>query len=154
MPTYSYSDHGLALTRSFEGLSLKSYQDSGGVWTIGYGHTGPGVHAGLSITPDRADNLLREDVAAAVGCVNRGVRVPLAQHQFDALVDFCFNAGSGNFLGSTLLRAVNAGEFAAATEQFALWVHAAGAVIPGLVRRRAAEAALFSGNTQSAGEGA
>ncbi|MES2391334.1 MAG: lysozyme [Acidobacteriota bacterium] len=146
MPTHTFSDQGLALTKSFEGLRLNPYQDSGGVWTIGYGHTGPEVRAGLSTTTEQADALLRNDVAAAVACVNRALRIPVEQHQFDALVDFCFNTGCGNFLGSTLLRAVNANDFAAAGAQFGLWVHAGGAVIPGLVRRRAAEAAMFAGH--------
>jgi lysozyme len=73
------------------------------------------------------------------------VRVPIAQHQFDALVDFCFNAGRGNFLQSTLLAKVNRGDFAAAAIQFGLWVHAAGEVVPGLARRRKAEAEMFAG---------
>ena len=144
MSKYIYSDQGLELTKSFEGLRLNAYQDSAGVWTIGYGHTGAEVRAGLRITSEEADALLREDIASAVACVNQALRVPVNQHQFDAVVDFCFNAGSGNFLGSTLLRAVNAGDFPAAVAQFGLWVHAAGAVVPGLVRRRAAEAKLFS----------
>jgi lysozyme len=145
MNELEYSSAGLALTRSFEGLRLEAYQDSGGVWTIGYGHTGPEVRAGLRISEAQSEALLREDLAAAVNCVRQAVREPLAQHQFDALADFCFNAGRGNFLRSTLLRDVNLGEFESAAAQFGLWVHAGGKVIPGLVRRRAAEAALFSG---------
>jgi hypothetical protein len=73
------------------------------------------------------------------------VQIDLNQDQFDALVDFCFNTGRGNFLKSSLLRYVNGGEFQSAIVQFGLWVHAAGEVVPGLVRRRAAEAALFEG---------
>ena len=78
-----------------------------------------------------------------MACVNRAVRVGITQNQFDALVDFCFNAGRGNFLQSTLLRKVNLEDFAGATVQFGLWVHAGGEVVPGLVRRRKAEADLF-----------
>jgi lysozyme len=141
-----YSSTGLALTRSFEGLRLKAYQDCAGIWTIGYGHTGPEVHRGQCISEFEAEALLRADLASAVECVRRAVRVKLAQHQFDALVDFCFNVGRGNCLGSSLLRYVNQGEFDAAAVQFGLWVHAGGKVVPGLVRRRAAEAALFSGH--------
>ena len=147
MNEFDYSAAGLALTRSFEGLRLAAYQDSAGVWTIGCGHTGPEVHPGQRITEPEAERLLREDTAAAVDCVRRAVRTKLTQGQFDALADFCFNAGRGNFLGSTLLRSVNCGEFAAAAEQFGLWVHAGGSVVPGLVRRRKAEAALFSGHS-------
>ena len=146
MQIHTYSDNGLALTRSFEGLRLTAYQDCGGVWTIGYGHTGPDVHADLTITDAEADALLRADVADAVTCVNRAVHVPITQNQFDALVDFCFNCGRGSLLQSTLLRKVNIGDFAGAAEQFALWDHAGGKVVPGLVRRRKAEAELFAGD--------
>ena len=146
MQIHTYSDNGLALTRSFEGLRLTAYQDCGGVWTIGYGHTGPDVHADLTITDAEADALLRADVADAVTCVNRAVNVPITQNQFDALVDFCFNCGRGSLLQSTLLRKVNIGDFAGAAEQFALWDHAGGKVVPGLVRRRKAEAELFAGD--------
>lgn len=146
MNEFDYSSTGLALTRSFEGLRLSAYQDSAGVWTIGYGHTGPGVHSGQRITEPEAEVLLRMDLAAAIDCVRRAVKVPLTQGQFDALVDFCFNTGSGSFLASSLLRLLDAGDVESAAQQFGLWVHAGGRVIPGLVRRRAAEAALFTGH--------
>jgi lysozyme len=142
----SYSDAGLVLTRSFEGLRLESYQDSAEVWTIGYGHTGPEVHDGQRIGEFEAEALLRADLAAAVACVRRTVSVEITQDQFDALVDFCFNIGRGSFQSSSLLRYVNRGEFESAVVQFGLWVHAGGEVAPGLVRRRAAEAALFAGH--------
>ena len=146
MNEYEYSSTGFALTRSFEGLRLKAYQDSVGVWTIGYGHTGAEVNCGKCISELEAEALLRSDLASAVQCVRKAIRTDLVQHQFDALVDFCFNVGRGNFLGSSLLRYVNQGEFGSAAVQFGLWVHAGGKVLPGLVRRRAAEAALFSGH--------
>ena len=152
MNKYDYSNTGLALTRSFEGLRLTAYQDSAGVWTIGYGHTGPEVHHGQCVSEIEAEALLRSDLSSAVRTVRKAVQVDLAQHQFDALVDFCFNTGRGNFLGSSLLRYVNHGEFDSAVVQFGLWVHAAGKVLPGLVRRRAAEAALFSGHGFPANE--
>jgi len=144
MQIFQYSDNGLALTKSFEGLRLTAYQDCGGVWTIGYGHTGPDVHAGLTITEADADAWLRTDVSEAVTCVNRAVNVPITQNQFDALVDFCFNCGRGSLLQSTLLRKVNIGDFAGAAAQFALWDHAGGEVVEGLVKRRTAEAELFA----------
>lgn len=138
-----YSNSGLELTKSFEGLRLTAYRDGAGVLTIGYGHTGPEVHEGLVITEAEAEMLLRRDMADAVAWVNGLVKVTLTQGQFDALVDFTYNAGRGSFRGSTLLRMVNAGDFKGAEGQFGLWVHAGGEVEPGLVRRRAAEAALF-----------
>lgn len=143
MQEYSYSDAGLALTKSFEGLHLSAYEDCAGVLTIGYGHTGHGVFPGQSVNEAEADQLLRADLADAVACVNRAVRVTISQGQFDAMVDFCYNAGRGNFMQSTLLRKVNCGDFAGAAAQFALWVYAGGEVVPGLVRRRRAEATLF-----------
>ena len=144
MQLFSYSDNGFALSKSFEGLRLTAYQDVGGVWTIGYGHTGPNVRAGLTITQAEADALLRSDVEDAVTCVNRAVNVPITQNQFDALVDFCFNCGRGSLLQYTLLRKVNIGDFAGAAAQFALWDHAGGEVVEGLVKRRTAEAELFA----------
>jgi lysozyme len=143
MNQFKYSDAGLALTKGFEGLRLTAYQDTAGVWTVGYGHTGPAILAGMTISEADAEALLRADLADAVACVNRAVTGTITQNQFDAMVDFCFNAGRGNFSQSTLLRKVNLGDFAGAAMQFGLWVHAGGVVVPGLVRRRKAEAALF-----------
>ena len=137
MNEYDYSSTGFALTRSFEGLRLEAYRDSAGVWTIGYGHTGPEVHCGQCISEIEAEALLRSDLTSAVLTVRKSVQVDLAQHQFDALVDFCFNTGRGSFLGSSLLRYVNQGEFDSAAVQFGLWVHAGGKILPGLVRRSA-----------------
>lgn len=145
MNDYEYSSTGMALTRSFEGLRLDAYQDPVGIWTIGYGHAAPEVRAGQRITETQAEALLRNDLSAAVRCVRGAVKVCIAQYQFDALVDFCFNAGRGSFLSSSLLRDVNRGDFSSATAQFGLWVHAGAKVVPGLVRRRAAEAAMFTG---------
>jgi lysozyme len=144
MQEFSYSDRGLALTKSFEGLHLASYRDCAGNWTIGYGHAGASVLAGQSISGPDAETLLQADLAEAVGCVNRAVQVVICQCQFDAMVDFCFNAGRGNFVQSTLLRKVNGGDFVGAAAQFALWVHAGGEVVAGLVRRRNAEASMFT----------
>ena len=144
MQQLSYSDKGLALTKSFEGLNLAAYQDSTGIWTIGYGHTGPTVSADQSITEPEAEALLCKDLADAVACVNHAVQSDISQNQFDAMVDFCFNAGRGNFLQSTLLRKVNRRDFPGAAAQFGLWIHAGGDIVAGLVRRRKAEADLFA----------
>jgi lysozyme len=144
MQQFNYSDKGLALTKSFEGLHLAAYQDCAGIWTIGYGHTGPTIAAGQTITEPEAETLLRKDLADAVACVNHAVQSHISQNQFDAMVDFCFNAGRGNFLQSTLLRKVNRGDFPGAAAQFGLWIHAGGDIVAGLVRRRKAEADLFT----------
>ncbi len=140
---FTYSDAGLNLTKTFEGCQLSAYADQGGVWTIGYGHTGPGVHAGLTITQQQADAFLESDTAGAVACVNRLVTAPIVQCQFDALVDFTFNLGCASLANSTLLRDVNTGDFDGAANEFLRWDHVNGMVIPGLLRRRQAEAQLF-----------
>lgn len=139
----SYSAAGYALTRHFEGLRLAAYRDLAGVWTVGYGHTGPDVVEGMTITEAEAELLLGHDVAVAAACVEAAVAVDLTQGQFDALVDFVFNLGCGALRGSTLLRRVNAGEFALAAAEFSRWTHAGGAVVPGLLARRLAERELF-----------
>lgn len=144
MQEFSYSDQGLALTKSFEGLRLEAYQDCAGNWTIGYGHAGPSVLPGQSINEAEAAKMLQADLANAAACVNHAVQAVISQGQFDAMVDFCFNAGRGNFVQSTLLRKVNYGDFAGAISQFGLWVHAGGEIVAGLVRRRKAEAELFT----------
>jgi lysozyme len=145
----TYSKNGLALTEQFEGLRLTAYQDPVGVWTIGYGHTGPDVYPGLTITQNEATSLLLRDVGTAEGCVNRLVTVPLNQDEFDALVDFVFNLGPTAFAGSTLLRDLNAGNFAGALGEFDKWDHAGGQVVAGLLRRRQAEAQLFQQGMQN-----
>lgn len=145
MKEFMYSEKGLALTKSFEGLRLEAYRDCAGVWTVGYGHTGRGVVEGMTVNDAEAEMLLLADLEDAVRCVNLRVTAEISQSQFDALVDFCFNAGRGNFSQSTLLRKVNAEDFDGAAAQFGLWVHAGGEVVAGLVRRRKAEAELFGG---------
>ena len=139
----SYSKSGLALTEQFEGLRLTAYQDSVGVWTIGYGHTGSDVHPGLTITQIEAEALLLNDVGNAARAVNQLVTAPLTQNEFDALVDFVFNLGATAFANSTLLRDLNAGNFAAAAGEFQKWDHAGRHVLAGLLKRRLAEASLF-----------
>lgn len=140
---FTYSQNGLALTQKFEGLRLTAYQDQVGIWTIGYGHTGKDVHPKLTITQEQANNLLMQDVASAVAAVNRLVTVVFNQNGFDALVDFAFNLGNNALSGSTLLRKLNAGDFAGAADEFPKWCHAGGKLVPGLLRRRQAEQRLF-----------
>ena len=145
MQNFRYSDVGLALTKRYEGLRLKAYQDSGGIWTVGYGHTGKDVQPGREVSPLEAEALLRADLRGAINCVNSAVKVAIEQRHFDALVDFCFNAGSGALLRSTLLLKTNAKDIAGAAEQFDCWVHVNGVLSRGLQRRRTAEKAMFMG---------
>lgn len=137
------SQTGVNLIKEFEGLRLTPYQDSVGVWTVGYGSTGKHVVPGKSITNKQAEDLLKEDLARFEDCVTKMVLVPIGQNQFDALVSFAFNLGCGNLASSTLLKLLNAGDYAGAAAQFVRWNKAGGKVLAGLTRRREAEAALF-----------
>lgn len=134
---------GLALVRAYEGLRLEAYQDSGGVWTIGYGHT-HGVTPGDAISAERADHMLEADLMAAEAAVARLIGVPLTDNQFSALVSFVFNVGEAQFAKSTLLRKLNAGGYGLVPACLKSWIFDDGRVQPGLVKRRAAEAALWS----------
>lgn len=137
------SANGVKLIQQFEGLRLKAYQDAVGVWTIGYGHTGPDVTPGLVISQAQADALLARDLNRFETGVTRLVSVPLNQNQFDALLSFSYNLGLGSLQNSTLLRLLNQRDYAGAAAQFPRWNKAGGKVLPGLTRRRAAEQALF-----------
>ena len=141
------SDRGIALIKAHEGLRLQAYQDPVGVWTIGYGHTTaagpPKVERGMKITDAGADAILRQDLAKFEGYVSSAVKVPLNQNEFDALVSFTFNLGPGNLRSSTLLKKLNAGDRAGAADEFLKWTKAGGKTLPGLVKRREAERALF-----------
>jgi lysozyme len=140
------SSAGIALTKSMEGCSLTAYPDPGTgtePWTCGYGHTGPDVKPGMTITQAQADAWLEADLARAGQAVNGLVHVELTQNQFDALCDFVLNVGAGNFRSSTLLRLLNAGDVQGAADQFGKWVFASGHIMAGLVRRRSAERTLF-----------
>lgn len=134
------------IIKKFEGCRLDAYPDpaSGGdPWTIGYGHTGPEVSPGLTISQDIADAYLLKDVTHAGDAIERVVTVDMTQGQFDALCSFVFNLGVNAFLKSTLLRKLNAGDYLGAAQEFPKWCHADGHILNGLVKRRAAEESLF-----------
>ena len=133
---------GLSLIKRFEGLYLESYLCPAKVWTIGYGHT-KGVVKGQKITEEEAEDFLKKDLAAAEKTVN-SLNVQLTQNQFDALVSFVFNLGSGNFLSSTLCKKVkkNPNDPTIRTE-FGRWVNSKGKKLPGLVKRRQEESELY-----------
>jgi len=146
------SDAGLRFIGRFEGFRSRLYDDPAGNCTIGFGHL---VHLGptngsepaelcAGITRSQALELLRADARAAADAVRTRVGVPLTQPQFDALVSFAYNVGPGAFAGSTLLRLLNGGAYAAVPGQLARWSKAQGRTLPGLVRRRAAEGELFA----------
>jgi len=136
-----------SLIRHFEGKRLKAYQDSVGVWTIGYGHT-TNVKPGQVITEDEAEELLRFDLEWVEKAILRNVDVPLTQEQFDALATFIYNLGETNFRRSTLLKKLNREDYAGAANEFPKWNKAGGRVLRGLVRRREAEKKLFLSGTE------
>ena len=146
------SEAGLKYIRDFEGFCERAYPDPGSrdglPVTIGYGSTryedGSPIKLGDTITRERADEMLRREVAETEGAVDRLVTVPLSQSQFDALVSFAFNVGLGALTRSTLLRLLNAGDYAGAADQFLSWNKNDGAVMEGLTRRRQRERAMFT----------
>lgn len=142
-PSYA----AVRLAKDSEGLRLAAYPDPGSgaePYTVGYGST-TGVHKGDVITLDQAEARLDRDLANAAAAVNKAVTVTLTQGQFDALCDFVFNLGAGNLNSSTLLKKLNTGDYSGAAAEFPKWVKASGKILPGLVKRRDAERALFEG---------
>lgn len=141
------SEKGIALIKQFEGCKLTAYQDSVGVWTIGYGWTHPvdgkPIRAGMTIKQETAERLLKSGLVSYESDVSRLVKVGLSQGQFDALVSFTYNLGARSLSTSTLLRKLNAGDYAGAADEFPRWNKAGGKVLNGLTRRREAERALF-----------
>lgn len=142
------NEEGLALIKRFEGLRTTAYRCPAGVWTIGYGHTSmagpPAVTSGMTIGEADAGAILQRDVDAFAREVEASLRVRLSGNQFAALVSFSYNVGIGNFKKSSVLAAINAGDFAAVPRRLRLWVKAGGRRLPGLVKRRAAESELFA----------
>jgi len=134
---------GTKILKFFEGCKLTAYQDSVGVWTIGYGHT-KGVLEGMTITQEGAEQLLQTELEEYEGYIEKYVTVPLTQNQFDALVCWVYNLGPTNFKNSTLLKELNSGNYTAAGKEITRWNKAGGKVLAGLVRRREAEAKLFN----------
>ncbi len=136
---------GLALIKEYEGLRLEAYLDSADppIWTIGYGHT-RGVKMGDTCSQHQADEWLEQDLIEAEKAVTDLVKVKLTDNQFAALVSFTFNEGRGRLAGSTLLKKLNEGGYGLIPACLKSWVFAGGRTQPGLVRRRAAEAALWS----------
>ena len=133
---------GLSLIKKFEGCKLEAYYCSGGVLTIGYGHTG-GVKETDVITQEEADKLLKGDILKFEQYVEDNVIVELDQGQFDALVAWTFNLGPGNLRESTMLKKLNDADYASVPFEMKRWNKAGGKTLDGLIRRRNAEALLF-----------
>jgi lysozyme len=153
------SDKGKQLLANWEGLELKVYKDVAGLPTIGVGHlltkseltsgkitiNGDPVRYADGLTKEQAIDLLGQDLKRFEDAVNEGVKVTLAQNQFDALVSFSFNVGVGAFQKSTLLKEVNKGKSDEVPTQLLRWVKSGGRVVQGLVNRRNNEIALWNG---------
>ena len=136
------SNNGLDLVKHFEGCELKAYLCPAGVWTIGYGHT-KGVQEGDEWSESHAEHMLEVEMEEYEQYINDLVEVELNQNQFDAMVSWVYNLGVGNLQASTLLKVLNAGDYAGVPEQIMRWNKAGGKVLEGLTRRRQAEADLF-----------
>lgn len=142
------SDNGYQIIREFEGFEAKAYLDTGGVWTIGYGTikypNGVRVKKGDTCTQKQAETWLKNDCLWVDACLDKYVKVNVSQNQFDALASFVYNIGETSFAKSTMLKALNAGNFIGAANQFDRWVYDNGKLIKGLVNRREKEKTLFS----------
>ena len=138
------SEQGKSLIRGFESCRLRAYQDGGGKWTIGWGHTATAA-AGMVWTQEQADKQFDRDVTAFGGRVLELVKVGLCQNRFDALVSLAYNIGTGpkGLGGSVLLTRLNEGNYRAAALQFTRWNKDNGKFIPGLLARRTVEMAVF-----------
>lgn len=157
------SDTGVEVLHEFENCVLKAYPDpktKGDPWTIGWGHTGPEVKKGLVWSQDKANEVFARDVAVFEKMANMCIMVPVTQGQFDAMVSILFNVGPGrkkrpgdegkngilqlkDGSPSTLLRKLNAGDYAGCAAEFPKWCSPGSPVEAGLKRRRIREQKLF-----------
>lgn len=139
---------GLTMIKDFESLRLNAYDDGVGVWTIGYGTikypNGVRVKKGDVCTIAQAESYLSNDLKTFENAINKLVKVPLTQNQFDAIASLVYNIGETNFSTSTLLKKLNAGDYTGASNEFPRWNRGGGKVLNGLVRRRAEEQKLFN----------
>jgi lysozyme len=134
---------GLDFLKRQEGFSSVPYWDVKG-YSIGYGHFMGPVATMDYVSREQGEALLIEDLSQYETAIRENVAVPLTQGQFDALTDFTYNLGVSAFLQSTLLRLLNAGDYAGAANEFGRWINAGGAPSPTLIARRAAEVEMFT----------
>jgi lysozyme len=141
------SNKGIELIKLFEGFSATSYICSGGKCTIGYGHVILDHEKYSTISENEAEEVLRMDLQRAERVILRNIEPPLLQHQFDSLVSLVFNIGGAAFQRSTLRQKINSLQgLEDISREFTRWVYAGGALVKGLIKRRAAEAMLYSAN--------
>ena len=129
-----------------EGYRSEAYKDAVGIPTLGFGETA-GVKMGDKTTPERAFVQLLESTEKHADAIRQCIHVPLYQHEFDAYVSLAYNIGTGAFCRSTLVKKLNAKDYAGACEEIRRWNKAGGKVLPGLTRRRQKEYRLCKGET-------
>lgn len=141
---------GLELIREMEGLRLSPYRVGSGRLTAGYGHELADEEKRISwpIDKQKAERWLQDDVMIAEKCLEETIEAPLQQHEWDALVSFVYNIGSGAFRKSTIRKRINAGDWKGAANQFERWIYANHEVLPGLIMRREVERMMFEGKHQ------
>lgn len=137
------SKKGIALLKQFEGCKLQAYKDGGGVWTVGFGATGPNIGPHTNWSQAQAEDDLAKKLEDFEWAVSGLLQVPINQNQFDALVCFSYNVGVAALARSSLLKQLNMKHFKDAGDRFLDWSHDGGKVIPGLLKRREAERQLF-----------
>ncbi|AKK20574.1 phage-related lysozyme [Candidatus Liberibacter africanus PTSAPSY] len=134
------------MVERYEGVRVTAYKDPGrGVWTIGYGHTGPDVHEGMTITQEQAEELLKGDLRKHVDLLLSAspIMASVSENRLAAVGDFVFNLGIGNYRKSTFKKCIDAEDWENAATECKKWIHGGGKVLPGLVKRRNEEAALL-----------
>ena len=129
-----------------EGYRSEAYKDTVGIPTLGFGETA-GVKMGDKTTPERALVQLLESTEKHADAIRQCIHVPLYQHEFDAYISLAYNIGTGAFCRSTLVKKLNAKDYAGACEEIRRWNKAGGKVLPGLVKRREAEYRMCMGET-------
>ena len=136
---------GINQIKSYEGLRLQSYQDQRGVWTVGYGCTGPGIGPGMSITEEQAESMFADRAREFCHGLDPILPPDLNDNQYSALCSLTYNIGLNAFTGSTLHRKLQEGvRGQGITQELLKWNHVDGVVNPGLTQRRQAEADLFN----------
>lgn len=139
--------YAVDIAKKFEGFRVTPYYDASGFLTIGFGtRIKSKDEYPNGVTEEEAENLLVEHMERSEAVLDREITVPTSDKQFGALLSLCYNIGEGNFLKSTLLRKLNQSDYAGAADQFSVWCRSGGRELPGLIRRRAAEKALFEEN--------
>lgn len=143
----SVPQQAVDLIKDFEGFQSQAYKDIVGIWTVGYGFTGEDVKEGVRITPDQADQMLKDRLKYYARSVQQACTLTPSPFQLGAMTSLAYNVGVGNFQKSTLLKRHNSGQHEAAADQFLVWNKAriSGVLqeVAGLTRRRVAERAMY-----------